>query len=411
MHTAALDYVASATYDLDHPVKSVIEIGSRDMNGSPRILFPDDIDYLGIDVVAGKGVDLVVPVDEMASWTPAHRADLVICCEVLEHVADFGSVLRTARAAVRDGGTLIVTAAGPGRRPHSGITGRRTLELGEYYRNVDPVDLEHELLSAGFERADVTVLGNDVRATARAGTGAPIAVAIPFVDQYTRTRHVIELVLADPAVDLIILDDNGSTQPSLASFLEELDDRRIVHNRRPPLGEGTSIYSIWNADLELTSGILGPDAVLFILNNDIDFLPGTIGLLAEILADAPSDVAAIYPNWERPLEDGIDAGAGIYPTTGAWSKGGLSGFAFGFPIHLVENGTIAPFDERYEWIYGDGDFVESIEAAGMTAARAVGIPLAHDKSTTANKATWTKAAKARDTERRKEKVAEREAER
>jgi len=399
MHRAAYDYVAAHA---GQPA-SVIEIGSRDLNGSVRPLFPGAT-YVGLDVVDGPGVDVVF--DPAVPPPVRVRSEVVVCCEVLEHVADWPDVLAMAARYLRADGRLIVTAAGPGRRPHSGITGRRTLEPGEHYENIDPRLLAVELERAGFIDIEVDVAGCDVRAHARRRVRT--VVGIPFIDETDRTAEVIEAVLADPAVDVLFLADNGSTDPRLLEYLDRVIlSPRVVLNRGPALEAGGSLYALWNEVVRTAQAIEPGDPVnVALLNNDVRFLPGTIEALADALRSSPSEVAAVYPDWNRRLTDGHDV-AGLTVTSGAWSKGGLSGFAFLFAGELM--GPVIPyFDERYRLIHGDGDFVEDLEAAGLTAARVDGLPLEHDKSTTLNaQREWTGPVKAEDTLRRKAKVATR----
>lgn len=401
MHAAAYSFVSAAVAELG-PFGSVVEVGSRDLNGSIRGLFAGSPRYIGTDVEEGPGVDVVLDL-EGPPWTPDELVDAVVSCEVLEHVADWPSVLASAASYLRPGGWLILTAAGPGRRPHSGITGRRKLEPGEHYANVEPGPLELELGRAGFDRVEVSVLGADVRAIARRRT--PLVVAVPFLEELERTRYVAELALADPDVDLVVLADNGSASYPVLSWLESLSaEPRVRVEHRPPLGPETSLYRIWNDHLELAQEI---GANLVLVNNDVRLAPGSFGLLGRALADAPADVAAVYPDWRRPLDAGLELGE-LTRTRGAWTKGGLSGFAFAVRTSLVEPlGPIPRFDERYAWIYGDGDFVEGLELEGYIAARVEGLPLEHDQSTTARSVPWTRAAKRADTDRRKAKVAER----
>lgn len=401
MHAAAYSFVVDAVAELG-PFGSVVEIGSRDLNGSVRPLFAGSPRYIGTDVEPGPGVDVVLDL-EGPPWTPEELVDAVVSCEVLEHVADWPSVLASAASYLRPGGWLILTAAGPGRRPHSGITGRRNLEPGEHYANVEPEPLELELRRAGFDRVEVSVLGSDVRAIARRRT--PLVVAIPFLEEAERTRYVAELALDDLDVDLVVLSDNGSTSEEVLSWLESLSaDPRVRVEHRPPLGPETSLYRLWNDHLALAQELEGN---LVLVNNDVRLAPGSFGHLGRALVDAPPDVAAVYPDWNRPLEAGVDVGE-LTPTRGAWTKGGLSGFAFAVKAALVEPlGPVPRFDERYAWIYGDGDFVEGLELEGYTAARLEGLPLEHDQSTTARASSWTRRAKRADTDRRKAKVAER----
>lgn len=65
------------------PVK-VIEIGSRDVNGSIRKHCPPDFEYVGVDFEAGKGVDLVLA-DPYELPFEAESADLVVSSSCFEH--------------------------------------------------------------------------------------------------------------------------------------------------------------------------------------------------------------------------------------------------------------------------------------------------------------------------------------
>ncbi len=118
--------------DTDDPV---IEIGSRNVNGGLRDLFPRSPAYQtyhGIDIMPGDGVDEVA---DAATWEPPELADCVICCEVLEHAANWQGIVSKACSWLRPGGRLIVTCAGAGRRPHSAIDGC-DLRPDEHYGNL-----------------------------------------------------------------------------------------------------------------------------------------------------------------------------------------------------------------------------------------------------------------------------------
>jgi len=402
MHPAAYDYVAR-TVGFWGPFGRVVEIGSLDLNGSVRPLFGTAA-YIGVDVQPGPGVDQVV--DPALTWDPPTPVDTVVCCEVLEHVEAWPQILTAARRWLRPEGFLILTAAGPGRRPHSGVDGRRRLQAGEWYANIDPADLERELVTAGYWPVSVDVCGHDVRAVAR--RPPPTYVGIPFVDEVDRTRALVEQLAADPVVDVVVLADNGSADPATLAWLAGLEgDSRVRCLRFPPLGPGRSLYRVWNTLVdEATAGRWQP-VNFALLNNDVRVPDGLIGHLARALRSASPKIAAVYPDWNRPLADGVDVTGTLTPTQGAWRAGGLSGFAFMFRAELVHGGLLPRFDERYEWIFGDGDWVEALEAAGFTAARVEGLPLEHDRSATASQTGWVPAAKRRDVERRKEKVAAR----
>lgn len=159
MHDAAMEWIRSHA---DRAATSVLDIGGRDINGSPRALFPDALPYRTLDITAGPGVDVVA---DAATWTPDRHYTAVVCAEVLEHTPDWRAILATAFEALTPGGHLVATMAGPGRAPHSAVDGGR-LRPGEYYGNVDPADLAIILGGLGFGDVLVDVLGDDVRCTA-----------------------------------------------------------------------------------------------------------------------------------------------------------------------------------------------------------------------------------------------------
>lgn len=156
MHDAARSFIARHAPDCEGPC---LEVGSRDINGGVRDLLPED-GYHGIDLVEGKGVDEVVDVVDFTSRTKFATA---ICCEVLEHYENPAALLNAIASHLKKGGTLLITAAGPKRKPHSGIDGG-TVRPDEHYENIDPDDLADWL--SDFSEVEIDVAGDDVRAVA-----------------------------------------------------------------------------------------------------------------------------------------------------------------------------------------------------------------------------------------------------
>lgn len=151
------------------PRRVVLEIGSRDVNGSVRALFID-AHYVGLDILAGVGVDVV---SQPSLYVASHRKtfDCVVCCETLEHDPEPFETIKAARAAlVDDGGIFILTTANVNRTPHSAIDGGEVRE-GEHYRNIGCGELR-SWLSASFGRwqFEVDEIGKrDIRALAWTG--------------------------------------------------------------------------------------------------------------------------------------------------------------------------------------------------------------------------------------------------
>ena len=158
MHTEAKDFVARFATDDD---VVVYELGSLDINGSVRDLFPNAT-YVGVDQRDGRGVDVVA---DATKWAPKAKADIVVSCEVLEHCDDWPALIANAYRLLKKNGRLIVTAAGPTRVPHSGYDGG-PLRDDEYYANIHELDLLNILEFAGFGNIEMDVLGADIRAVA-----------------------------------------------------------------------------------------------------------------------------------------------------------------------------------------------------------------------------------------------------
>lgn len=138
MHTEAREYVAR-TVGGQH-FRTVVEVGGRWINGGVRDLFTATT-YTGLDLHPGGDVDVVADVRD---WTPPTPVDLVVCCEVIEHADDARGVVEACAKMLAPGGRVVLTCAGPGRAPHSGLDGG-PVRPGEFYANVEPDELRNWL--------------------------------------------------------------------------------------------------------------------------------------------------------------------------------------------------------------------------------------------------------------------------
>jgi hypothetical protein len=139
MHAAAFGYVARVVLGPPPlpPRRAVLEMGARDINGSVRQLFAG-ARYLGIDLEAGHGVDVVA---DAQAYTPPFTPDTVVCCEVLEHTPHGAAILANAYRMLAPYGLLIVTCAAMGRAAHSGGDGG-PLREAEWYANIGKAQLQ-----------------------------------------------------------------------------------------------------------------------------------------------------------------------------------------------------------------------------------------------------------------------------
>ena len=144
MHPAARAYVARTLGD-GTVWPRVAEVGGRNINGGVRDLVPHGR-WWSVDLEDGPDVDAV---GDCRVLRPPWPADLVVCCEVLEHTPDPKGVLLSATGYLAAGGRLLVTCAGPGRAPHSGHDGMAVRE-GEHYGNISDDELRRWMVDAGL---------------------------------------------------------------------------------------------------------------------------------------------------------------------------------------------------------------------------------------------------------------------
>lgn len=139
MHVEAHNAVARMADKLgllDVPLVG-LDLGGADHNGSARSVFRDDVKWTGLDPFGGPGIDIVA---DAKTWVPDKAYDIVLCTEVLEHVQGWDGILVTAQKALKPGGFLLLTCASIDR-PRHGAYGDPVPAEGEWYLNVDPVQL------------------------------------------------------------------------------------------------------------------------------------------------------------------------------------------------------------------------------------------------------------------------------
>lgn len=160
MHAEVLQWVDYAFKS--HSRKSsdvrVLEFGSLDINGSVRsILQPVSALYVGVDMQAGPGVDVV---EDATMYQSDEKFDVVVCCEVFEHTHAWREIIDNAYDFLVEGGLFIATMAGEGRRPHSAID-ENPIRDWEYYANVGAWELNRALRN--FSDHGVDYLNMDLR--------------------------------------------------------------------------------------------------------------------------------------------------------------------------------------------------------------------------------------------------------
>ena len=108
---SCLEFVQTTLTADDITGRRVLEVGSYDVNGSPRELVElhQPASYLGIDIAEGPGVDRICPAERIVEEFGPASFDVIISTEMIEHVRDWQLILSTMKRALAPHGLLIVT--------------------------------------------------------------------------------------------------------------------------------------------------------------------------------------------------------------------------------------------------------------------------------------------------------------
>jgi len=92
------------------PSPSILEIGSRNVSGiTRRGLFPHCEDYVGFDVLAGDGVDMVGDAHRLSESCPLEHFDFVYSMSVFEHLLFPWKVVLEINKIMKTGGYMFLS--------------------------------------------------------------------------------------------------------------------------------------------------------------------------------------------------------------------------------------------------------------------------------------------------------------
>jgi SAM-dependent methyltransferase len=100
------------TYRKAGPAR-VLDVGSRDVNGTLRPFAPTGVEYIGVDIEAGAGVDIVLR-DPHSYPFPEKCFDWVISTSTLEHDKFFWMTFAEMCRVVTDSGYIYINAPSNG---------------------------------------------------------------------------------------------------------------------------------------------------------------------------------------------------------------------------------------------------------------------------------------------------------
>lgn len=130
MHQSALDHgsLFFRTYFSDRSSITVVDIGAQNVNGSLKDVCLPAMKYVGVDFVAGKGVDIVL--DETDPYKlPFENAslDVVVCSSVFEHSEFFWLLFLEILRVLKPSGLLYLNV------PSNGFIHRYPVDSWRFY--------------------------------------------------------------------------------------------------------------------------------------------------------------------------------------------------------------------------------------------------------------------------------------
>jgi glycosyltransferase involved in cell wall biosynthesis len=216
-------------------------------------------------------------------------------------------------------------------------------------------------------------------------------VAIPTLECVTYLPTMIPSLLADPAVDRLVIMDNGHGPEGQQLIQSFSDPGRYFHVDT----RGLTLHAQWNWAWDWVGS--GPETNLCLLNDDLILPDNLVSHLAAAL-DADPDLWLVCPDYTRTHAEGID-GPRLEYVRGSYRHGGAVGWAFMFRTGLRQSHGLPPFDEEYRWWFGDDEHFYQIMERGGRLGVLRGLPLEHPHETTARNHEWTMVAREQDKQR------------
>lgn len=143
MHPEQCQFIETVKYVMPQffSGRSVLEVGSYDVNGTIRRFFKSPCPYIGLDLVAGPYVDKVCAGENYQS---DELFDVTVSAETFEHTPAYLEIFQNMIRLTKPGGLVMFTCAAPGRAEHGTIKTSPEDSPGstDYYRNLTAEDFE-----------------------------------------------------------------------------------------------------------------------------------------------------------------------------------------------------------------------------------------------------------------------------
>jgi len=129
MHQSAMKYGKNffETYCAgDFSGKIIVDVGAQDVNGSLRQYCPTGAEYIGVDFVEGKGVDVIIN-DPYKLPFESNSVDVVVCSSVFEHSEFFWLLFLECVRIIKPTGLIYLNM------PSNGMVHRYPVDSWRFY--------------------------------------------------------------------------------------------------------------------------------------------------------------------------------------------------------------------------------------------------------------------------------------
>lgn len=257
-------------------VRTVVELGSQDVNGALRDHAPAGVHYIGLDVMAAKGVDLIVDPDAPLPIADS-SIDAVVTSSAFEHDVCFWETFLELTRILRPGGLLYLNA------PSNGEFHRYPLDCWRFYpdagvaltrwaaRRGTQIDLVESFV--GQPQAERWA---DFVAVFRKAGGPPLAARGRIADR------VPAINIHAPPADELAASVRLMPDMVIADALRLERDAVLRSNE-------TLLEELQN----LSGGIGAVSTTITAFSSQVDALSGEVTFLRTALADARQQLNAI----------------------------------------------------------------------------------------------------------------------
>jgi SAM-dependent methyltransferase len=281
--------------------RTVVELGSQDVNGSLRDHCPSGAHYIGLDLMPAKGVDLVVGPDAPLPLVSAF-ADAVVTSSAFEHNACFWDTFLELIRILRAGGLLYLNA------PSNGAFHRYPLDCWRFYPDAGVAlvrwaarrGVQVELLESliGLPQAEQWA---DFVAVFRKAGGAPAARKGRIAD-YVRAINIHDVGQPEGAplgAETQRMPD-ATTASNLEAELDAVNQRNAAQSADLAVERQTN--EVLSADLAaaqrhseaLSADLIVTRAEVAALHQDLSTAEQRVGDLIGKLAAVTRDLLAVH---------------------------------------------------------------------------------------------------------------------